>query len=165
MKKKKTSIDPFSQFPTVTQGLQQNELKMKLKEILDEPLKKNVSLKIDYNAPPIRIEKENKHISSSEKLDDWCEKWLKKNKAVRIIKDEYYPYKDYTIIEELLHKYGNDFINNSLTQCPIKSKEIKHEIYDSLAFVIFCQRIDPKSIIDIPEYGSFWDRISEHSHV
>lgn len=157
--KKKSAINPFDQFPSVASGL---KMKMKMTELFDKPKPD----KIDYSIPPVRIKDSvsDKYILQLEKLDEWCDKWLKKNKDVKRVKGEYYPYKDYTAIDELLHKYGKSLIERVLKECPIKQKEIKHEIYDSLAFNMYRQRVDPKSVIEIPQYGSFWDRISDHGH-
>lgn len=152
MKKKNKPIDPFSQLQTAS------SVHKKLKEIFEGP-------KIDYTAPPIRVKDDSdKYVLKLEKLDDWCEKWLEKNKDVKSIKGEYYPYKDYTAIDDLLHKHGKELIDRVLKECPLKGRELKHEIYDSLAFNIFRKKIDPRSLFTVPTYKSFWDKISDHGH-
>lgn len=155
--KKKTkisAIDPFDQMPSVSEGV-----KKKLKEVFGHS-------KIDYTAPPIRIKDDvdDKYVLQLEKLDDWCEKWLENNKKAKIIKGGCYPYRDYSMIDSVIRKHGKKLIEEILKVCPIKGRDVKHEIYDSLAFCIFRKRIDPKSLIIIPSYGSFWDKISDHGH-
>ena len=98
------------------------------------------------------------------KLDKWVEQTILKNPNIIIITGDSYPYKNYTFIDDLLRKYGKEYINGLLKICPFKYKEIKYDIQDSVAFVIHNRRIDPKSLFDIPTYKSLWDRISDHSH-
>lgn len=154
--KKKQPI-PFDQLiPTVSELLSAAKKK---KKNFDGP-------SVDYTAPPVRIKDDvnDKYILCLEKLDDWCEKWLDKNKDAKVVRGEYYPYKDYTAIDELLRKYGKELIERVVKECPIKNKEVKHEIYDSLAFNIYRKKVDPKSLISVPNHGSFWDRISDRGH-
>jgi len=153
--KKKTTIDPFTQLPSLSNGV-----KKKIKEIFDGP-------KVDYNAPPVRIKDDvsDKYIINLEKLDDWCAKWLDENKDIKRFKSEYYPYKDYTAIDELLRKNGKEFIARLLKECPLKGRELKNDIYDSIAFSIYKKRVDPKSLFVVPDHSSFWDRISDRGHV
>lgn len=140
-----------------------------VQELLKNMKKKKQSdnvTSIDYTAPPVRIKDtvDDKYILCLEKLDNWCEKWLKENKEVKKFKGEYYPYKDYVIIDVLLRKHGKEFIKRLIKECPIKNHEVKNEIYDSLAFKIYQMKIDPKSLISLPNHSSFWDRISDHGH-
>lgn len=115
---------------------------------------------------PIRIKDnvEDKYIEQLPKLDTWCEKWLEANPKTKIIKGEYYPYRDYTVIHDLICKHGKAFADQALKECTIKGRGMSVHICDSLAFCIYRKKIDPKSLIDIPTYGSFWDKISDHGH-
>ena len=157
--KKKSAITPFDSPIPVKELLDAIKNMKKNKQHNDVP-------KIDYAAPPVRIKDDvnDKYVLCLEKLDDWCEKWLKKNKDAKVLKGDYYPYKDYTAIDELLHKHGKELIERLLKECPIKNREVKHEIYDSFAFNMYRLKIDPKSLIQVPNHGSFWDRISDHGH-
>src|ERR1035437_9679500 len=72
--------------------------------------------------------------------------------------------KSYINVDELSRKYGKLFIEQLIKKCPITTDT--NSMIDSIAYIIYKKKIDPKSIIgEIPTYKSLWDKISDKSHV
>ena len=103
-------------------------------------------------------------------LDRWIEKQLCSNPDVKPYNKRPYPYKKYDMIDELLRKHGMDFINKLENIIPTLIKksidnELEDVLIDSVAWVIWNKKLDPKSIIpNLPEFGSIWDKISEDGY-
>lgn len=101
-------------------------------------------------------------------IDKWVEKQLLGNPNIKPLNQRPYPYKRHTIIEGFLKKYGTSFINElkSIIPANVKKRIDDDEVFiDSIAWIIWDKKLDPRSIMpEIPEYGSFWDRISESGH-
>lgn len=102
-----------------------------------------------------------------EACDRWCKKKILSNPNIKPwVKDDKYPFKEYINIEEFLRKHAKEFIRELYGKCPIKGRQI-YNIYDSVALVIFKNRLDPWSLISTsnPDNQSIWDKISEEGHV
>ncbi len=100
-------------------------------------------------------------------IDAWVEKQLLGNPEIKPYNKRPYPYRKYCMIEELLHKYGSDFLNKMGSLLPSKLKRNSDQaiFVDSIAWVIWDKKLDPHSIMpDMPEFGSFWDKISEDGY-
>lgn len=105
------------------------------------------------------------------KLDKWVEKTILSNSKTVMVRGETYPYKNYSHIDELIRKHGKDYAKYLVSICPHKDRLDEFDdvdidsMIDSIAFVVFKRKIDPKSIINIPTYKSLWDKISDNGHV
>ncbi len=94
-------------------------------------------------------------------LDRWVITQLEQIPNIKYLRGEQYPYANYAAIETLLWKYGKKYIEELAKKCPVKKRRHKEDVFESVAWVIFIKKIDPRSIMVIPEYTSLWDRISE----
>lgn len=110
-------------------------------------------------------------------IDKWVEKQLLGNPNIKPLNKRPYPYKKHNVIEELIIKYGMSYVKELKSIMPTNvRKRINSEecgirnaddelLIDSIAWIIWDKKLDPRSIMPgIPEYGSFWDRISESGH-
>ena len=112
-------------------------------------------------------------VESNDKLrmtDKWVEKQLLSNPNIKPCNKRPYPYKRHIVIQDLLKKYGKDFINELIPLVPPNIKKFidgeLNVLIDSVAWTIWDRKLDPRSIRpNIPEYGSFWDKISDTEHV
>lgn len=106
---------------------------------------------------------EEEFLTVTHKLDDWFTKKLLNDPNTKYYNGES-PYKNYTHIENILRRYGKEYVEKLTKECPVRQKS-ENRVYDSLSFVIFNNRINISSIIKIPVYRDVWDRISDEGHV
>ena len=101
------------------------------------------------------------------KLDHWVEKKIFENCNIRYHSSRPYSYAKYDKIIELVKIYGTDIVEKLFQECSYIKKDLegKHELIDSIAWVIWDKRLDPYSIMPtIPKFSSMWDKISEDGY-
>ena len=154
--KKKSSVEKDDSL-YLAGSLPEDDMKKILLEIFKDPI-------FGKDAKVIPLPKNDKFISSMQKLDKWILKILMENPNTKIIQGEEYPYKSYINVDELFRKYGKLFIEQLIKKCPITTDT--NSMIDSIAYIIYKKKIDPNSVIgEIPTYKSLWDKISDKSHV
>ena len=143
-------------------------LKLKGKTSKEEELLKKIFGDNDdeVNSPNITIEEiyePNEEYDKLKALDDWCFERLKENPNMKYYENQPRIYKKYPHIEKLFLKYGMNYVRELLRICPFKGID-KDSIIDSLSWTIYSKKIDPTSVITIPETMSIWDKISEDGY-
>jgi len=141
--------------------LNNDDMKKLLNEIFKDPI-----FKEDAESP-----NDNNFASSLSKVDRWCNKVITENPKAKRWTSSKYPYKDYTSIDTFLRKYGKEYIKHLLSIYPKgKHGTDLDSLYDSVAFIIYKRKLDPKSLFEdsvnlATSNMSIWKKISDKSHV
>jgi len=113
---------------------------------------------------PFRDNGEEDFLITIKKLDEWFKRRILSNPNTRFCKDSFFPYKSHTHVENMLRKHGKEFVEQMIKECPVKQKS-ENRVYDSIAYIIFTNKIDISSLIKVPVFNDVWDKISDDGHV